>query len=138
MLTRSISLEWYILKTCCRRLENLEKRLFYLQPYIMKMCCRCLENVLKMSLQDILNMFWRCLKNALKTFWRGMTKANIFLLNKIPWRHLQKVFWRRMAKVNIFILIMAPWRPPLRTKTKDVFRTFAKTGVCWDVTYMHK
>ena len=36
-----------------------------------------------------------------------------------------KTSWRRKAKANIFVLIKTSWRRFLKTKTKDVFKTFS-------------
>ena len=55
-----------------------------------------LENVLKTFLQDALKMFWRRLER--------MTKTNILVLIKTSWRSQQNIFWRCMTKANIFVL----------------------------------
>ena len=85
-----------------------------------------LENVLKISLQDVLKTSWRRLENVLKTSWRRMAKTNILVLTKTFWRRLEDVFWRRMTKENIFVLIKTSWKRLLKTKTKDIFKTFSR------------
>ena len=60
------------------------------------------ESVLKTSLRDVLKMSWRRLEDVLKTFWRPMTKANMFVLIKTSW-------WRL-----------------LKMKTKDAFKTSSR------------
>ena len=71
-----------------------------------------LENLLKISLQGVLKMSWKCLEDVfqdvLKTFWRHleevlvrrMAKTNILVLTKTSWRRLEDVFWRRRRKTS--------------------------------------
>ena len=98
---------WYVLKmpwrqlckTSWRRLENLLKK-----PW------RCLEDVFSRRWQIVVKMSGRRCENVSKTCWRRMTKMNILILIKTPWRHLEDIYWRRMNKGNMFALINTPWR----------------------------
>ena len=80
------------------------------------MSWRRLEDVFKTFLQDVLKTSWRDFKDVLKTSWKCMTRTSILVL-------IQDVFWRRVSKANIFVLMKTPWRCLLKTKTKDVFKT---------------
>ena len=80
------------------------------------MSWRRLEDVFKTFLQDVLKTSWRDFKDVLKTSWKRMTRTSILVL-------IQDVFWRRVSKANIFVLMKTPWRCLLKTKTKDVFKT---------------
>ena len=80
------------------------------------MSWRRLEDVFKTFLQDVLKTSWRDFKDVLKTSWKRMTRTSILVL-------IQDVFWRRVSKANIFVLMKTPWRCLLKTKTKDVFQT---------------
>ena len=80
------------------------------------MSWRRLEDVFKTFLQDVLKTSWRDFKDVLKTSWKRMTRTSVLVL-------IQDVFWRRVSKANIFVLMKTPWRCLLKTKTKDVFKT---------------
>ena len=61
-----------------------------------------LENVLKISLQDVLKMSWRCLQNFLKTSWICLEDVFQDVL-KMSWRRLEDIFktsWRSFCKTS--------------------------------------
>ena len=107
-----------VLKMSWRHLED-----------VFKTSWRCLEDVLKTSwrrLEDVLKTSWKRLENVLKTSWRRMAKTNILVLTKLSWRRLEDTFWRHKAKANKFVLVKTSSRRYLKTKTKDVFKTFSR------------
>ena len=99
-----------------------------------------LENVSKISLQDVLKMSSRRLEDVFKKSWRCL--AGVFARRledalKTSWRHLGKTPWRRLDDVlkmssedawlrHIFVLIKTSWKRLLKTKTREVFKTFSK------------
>ena len=110
-----------VLKTSWTSLEDffarsLEDVLKTSKKYLSNMSWRSLEGVLRMSLRRFCKTYWRRLEEILKTSWKRMTRTSILVL-------IQDVFWRRVSKANIFVLMKTPWRCLLKTKTKDVFKT---------------
>ena len=99
-----------------RSLEDVLKTSKKYLSNVLKMSWRRLEDVFKTFLQDVLKTSWRDFKDVLKTSWKRMTRTSILVL-------IQDVFWRRVSKANIFVLMKTPWRCLLKTKTKDVFKT---------------
>ena len=96
---------WYVLKTSWR--------------HLCKKCWRCLEDVSARHLEDVLKTSWRHLGMAswkrLEDIWPRKTYWS--------WpRRLEDVFWRGITKANIFVLIKRSWRHHLKAKTKDVFK----------------
>ena len=96
--------------------------------------------VSKMFLQDVLKTSWRCLEDifgrrleeVLKTyeqdeyigldqdvFWRCLTKENIFVLIKLPWRRLEDVFWRRRWKSSLSGRRMFAGKEPSKQVTHE-------------------
>ena len=116
---KSILTWWYVLKmswrhlckTSWRRPKNVLKMSW---RRFCKTSWRRLENVLKTSWQDVLKTSWRRLENVLKTSWRRMAKTKILVLTKTS---SEDVWVRR---------IYSSWsRRLLKTKTKDVFKTYS-------------
>ena len=102
-----------VLKTSWKRLENVLKTFWRGLENVLKTSWGFLEDDFARHLEDILKTSWRRLENVLKTyyqdeytgldqdvFWRRMSKANIFVLIKASWRHLEDVFWRRRRKAS--------------------------------------
>ena len=126
-----------VLKTSSKRLQDFLKvcwrRFSRRVEDVLKTSWRCLEDILKTSwrfledvLQDVLKTSWKRLENVLKTSWRRMAKTKILVLTKLSWRRLEDTFWRHKAKANKFVLVKTSSRRYLKTKTKDVFKTFSR------------
>ena len=134
LMTSSRSLE-NVLKMSGRRFETSWRRF----KDILKTSSKRLEDVLKMSWRCFCRTCWQRLENV----W-CMTKTNILLLSKAPWRRLEDVFWRCMTKANIFVLIKACWKRPedvfwrgrRKTSSNVLQDVFIKKNVCWDVFYI--
>ena len=123
-----------------------------------------LENALKMSLQDVLKMFWRHLEDIFKTSWKGLEE--VF---KTFWRRLEEVLktsWRRLEDVwpkriywswprrleDVFntssedvrlrrtysswskLLEDVFWRRRRKTSSRRLQNVLIKMNVCWDTS----
>ena len=97
-------------KTSWKRLEN-----------VLKTSWKRLKDVLKMSCRRFCKRSWRRLEDLLKTSWRCLEDI---WSRRIYWswsRRLEDVFWRRMSKANIFVLVKMPWK-----RFEDVLKAFSK------------
>ena len=59
---------------------------------------------------------------VLKTSWRCLHHIFSVTILRLS-RHLEDVYWRGMTKANIFVLIKPSQRRLLKTKTKNVIKT---------------
>ena len=77
----------------------------------------------KTSWRRLEELLARHLQDVFKTSWRHMTKTNILVLIKTPWRHLEDVSWRRMCKANILVLIKTSSVEEDERRLQDVLKT---------------
>ena len=87
-----------------------------------------LENVLKISLQDILNMSWGGLQNVFKTSWRCLEGVFARCLEDV-WKTFERVLARRLQNaLDVFKTSSRRFEDILKRFLKDVLKTSWKTS----------
>ena len=75
-----------------------------------------------MSWKYFEGIFARRVENVLKISWRHLEEILMKNALKSSWR----VFWRSISKANIFVLNKMSWRSRLKMNTRDVFETSSR------------
>ena len=118
-------------------LQDVLKMSWWRLQNVLKTSWRCLEDVFARRLEEVLNTSWKCLS---KTSWRRLQDIlKTFLQDvwKTSWRRFEDILARRLEDAlktssedvygkYIWLdenVLKTSWRHPLKTKTKDVFKT---------------